>query len=99
MLARILQHNVSKRPSVKLDHYSLYDEPSSGCIHIKIHLQTSCLIGREPSFFCCNVKHAIKNRTRCYGNWLVPYDLQVIFSMCANFYRISSNRLGTIRVC
>ena len=22
---RILQHNVSERPSVKLDHYSLYD--------------------------------------------------------------------------
>ena len=61
ILGRILQHNVSKRPSVKLDHFSLHDEPSSSCIHIKIHLKTSCLIGREASFFCCSVKHAIKN--------------------------------------
>ena len=61
MLGRILHHNVLKRPSVKLEHYSLYDRPSSSCIHIKIRLKTSFLIGREPSFFCCSIKHVIKN--------------------------------------
>ena len=61
ILGRILKHNVSKRPSVKLNHYSLYDGPSGSCVHIKIRLKTSCLIGREPSFLCCSVKHATKS--------------------------------------
>ena len=38
--ARNLQHNVSKKPSVKLDHFSLYDRPSSGYIYVKICLMS-----------------------------------------------------------
>ena len=61
MLGRILQHNVSKRPSVKLDHYSLSDGPSTIYIQVEIRLKTSCLIGREPFLFYCSLKHAIKS--------------------------------------
>ena len=60
-LERILQHNVPKRPSIKLDHYSLYDGPSGSHLYVKIRLKTSCLIAHEPSLFCCSVKHAIKS--------------------------------------
>ena len=95
-LERILQHNVPKRPSIKLDHYSLYDGPSGSHLYVKIRLKTSCLIAHEPSLFCCSVKRDKKSRDCCYGNWLLKYDLQVIFSVCANFGRIPSNRLGTL---
>ena len=53
--------HVSKRPSVKLDHYSLYDGQSSSHFHVKIRLKISCLNGHEPSMFRCSVKHAIKS--------------------------------------
>ena len=38
ILERILQH-VSKRPSVKLDHYSLYDRPSSSHFMLRYDLK------------------------------------------------------------
>ena len=68
--------------------------------HVQIRLKTSCPIGHEHSLFCCIVKHAIKSHVIVLMvivfNWLLTYDLQVIFSVCANCGRIPLNRLGTL---
>ena len=52
-----------------------------------LHMNLPCFVAVENS--------DKKSRDCCYGNWLLTYDLQVIFSVCANFGRIPSNRLGT----
>ena len=73
------------------------DGPS---FHVKIRLKTSCLIAHEPSLLKTRDK---KSRDCCYGNWLLTYDLQVMFSVCvcvcvcANSGRILSNLLGTLK--
>ena len=53
-----------------------------------LHMNLLCLLQ-------CKTRDK-KSRDCCYGNWLLTYDLQVIFSVCANFGRIPSNRLGTL---